>query len=531
MVSFIDIGTNAIRLLVVRLDRSFHRTVVTQQREPARLGDGEFVTGRLQVPAMDRGVLVCKKFAELSRAHGAKEIVAVATSATRVASNGEEFLRRLRTEAGIDAHVISGREEARLVYQGLASHVHLGGRKALFVDIGGGSTEIIVGGQHSHTYLDSIGLGAVRLTSLHVAPNEASPVSPAAYQELRHHARMSASNTINNVRTLAPDLALGVSGTIQNLCAIAARTRGDESEDGATMLSLSELRRVTAMLCALPLQERQEVPGLNPDRADVIVGGAAILDVLMEELGFSEIVVLSEGGLRDGLLIDYVQQHSGHATHGLSVRDRSILDLGHACKFDETHARNAQRLALELFDSARDAGLHSHEDWERDLLGYVALLHDIGSFLSYNNHHVHSSYLIGNSELLGFYRAEIELMSLAALFHRKGLPTSREPRYAALDRETRQTVAFLSLLIRLVESLDRSHQGVVEHARLSASSRRDLCLTVEASRDAQLELWGIESRKRAVLKTLKRHLRIVLNGEPYLMDFAKERPPSLPEEG
>ena len=148
VVAFIDIGTNAIRLLVVRLIPNHSYSTVTQQREAARLGEGEFTDRRLQPEAMDRAGLVCRKFVELARFHGAEKIVAVATSATREAVNEEEFLHRLREEAGLDVRVISGREEARLIYSGLSSFVHLGDGNAVFLDIGGGSTEVIVGGQH-----------------------------------------------------------------------------------------------------------------------------------------------------------------------------------------------------------------------------------------------------------------------------------------------------------------------------------------------------------------------------------------------
>jgi exopolyphosphatase/guanosine-5'-triphosphate,3'-diphosphate pyrophosphatase len=527
VVGFIDIGTNAIRLLVVRLIPNHSYSTVTQQREVARLGEGEFADRRLQPPAMDRAVLVCRKFVELARSHGAEKIVAVATSATREAVNEEEFLHRLREEAGLDVRVISGREEARLIYSGLASFVHLGDGNAIFLDIGGGSTEVIVGGQNEYQYLDTIGVGAVRLTTMLLSPNEALPVPPERYQLLRQYVRHAAIHTVYHAKQFRVDLALGSSGTIQNLAAVAARSLRNHSLETEEVLTHRDLKRVAAMLCALPLEERRKVPGLNPDRADIIIGGAAILDALMEELGLAEIRVLQEGGLREGMLMDYLAQNA-HDVHRLSVRERSILQLGRSCNFDESHARNAERLALELFDSAGEAGLHRYGEWERELLGYATLLHDIGSFLSYSNHHVHSYYLIDNSDLLGFYKTEIEIMALTALFHRKTLPSARHPGYAALGRDTRKLVSFLSLLVRLVESLDRSHQKVVRHAQLRAHGTRSLCLAIQTSGDAQLELWGVETRERAVQKTLGRRLRIELNGHPYPLASSTELPPAPP---
>jgi exopolyphosphatase / guanosine-5'-triphosphate,3'-diphosphate pyrophosphatase len=519
-VGFIDIGTNAIRLLVARLVPDHSYSIVTAQREAVRLGEGEFVERRLQPGPVDRAVLVCRRFVELARSHGAEEIVAVATSATREAVNKEEFLLRLR-EAGLHVHVISGREEARLIYSGLTHFVHLGSMKAVFLDIGGGSTELIVGEQHQYEYLDSISAGAVRLTTKLLSPDEALPISPERYRLLRQHVRHAAIHTVYHVRRLNAELVFGTSGTIQNLASIAARALPGGAQVGEDILTLADLRRVAAMLCALTLDERRRLPGLNPDRADIIVSGAAILETILEELGFSEIRVIREAGLREGMLVDYLAQES-HDLERLSVRERSVLQLGRTCNFDELHARNAARLALELFDSAYDAGLHQYGEWERELLRYAALLHDIGSFLSYTNHHLHSYYLIGNADLLGFYQEEIEIMALTALFHRKGLPSVKRHGYALLDKGARLLVSWLSLIVRLVESLDRSHQRVVTHARLLTPEPKRVILQIEASGDPQLELWGLETRHRAVEKTLGRRLTVEFNGSGAIPTRARQ---------
>jgi exopolyphosphatase/guanosine-5'-triphosphate,3'-diphosphate pyrophosphatase len=166
IVGFIDIGTNSVRLLVVRINPNRSYTVLSQEKEVVRLGEGEFRDQMLTPEAIFRGVTVVKKFAELSRAYGAEEVIAVATSAAREAKNQIDLLNRLREEARVDVSVISGKEEARLIYMGVASGVHIKDRKALFIDIGGGSTEIIIGDQENYTYLDSLKLGAIRLTNL-----------------------------------------------------------------------------------------------------------------------------------------------------------------------------------------------------------------------------------------------------------------------------------------------------------------------------------------------------------------------------
>ncbi len=178
VVSFINIGTNSIRMLIVRLNPNFSYTVISQEKEVVRLGEREFADSQLQPEAMDRAVLVCKKFAELSRTYGADEIIAVATSAAREARNQASLIDRLRDEAGIEVGVISGMEEARLVYLGVSSGAELSSRTALFIDIGGGGTEMAIGDRNEYTYLDSLKLGAIRLTSMFIKEGSKGPVRP-----------------------------------------------------------------------------------------------------------------------------------------------------------------------------------------------------------------------------------------------------------------------------------------------------------------------------------------------------------------
>jgi exopolyphosphatase/guanosine-5'-triphosphate,3'-diphosphate pyrophosphatase len=200
----------------------------------------------------------------------------------------------------------------------------------------------------------------------------------------------------------------------------------------------------------------------------------------------------------------------GTAGSGLSVRERSVIQLGRACRFDEAHSHNVARLAELLFDSAGDTGLHQLGPRERELLRYAALLHDIGTFLSYSNHHRHSYYLIRNADLLGFDQEDTALVAAIALFHRKGPPNARQPEFAALDTTSRTIVRTLSALLRLAESLDRSHSGTVTDARLLSAPDGHLVLDITADSDAQLEIWGLENRGKAVEKAFGRRIEVRL---------------------
>ena len=509
VVAFLDLGTNSIRLLLVRVLPNHSYATLTQQKEVIRLGEGEFADQYLQPEAMDRAVLVCSKLADLSRSYGAQEILGVATSAVRDAKNQKEFLRRMRHETGIAMRVISGREEARLIYLGIASAVHLGDKQAAFIDIGGGSTEIIAGDQKQYQFLGSLNLGAVRLSTLFFLPEETAPVLPERYALLQRYVRNASVRTLQQMKNHRIDIAFGSSGTVENLTDIAARALHDRARQRDDVLTHADLQRVIQILCERTLEERRKIPGINPERADIIIAGAAILDTLMQDLAIKQVRVISEHGLREGMLVDYLSRGE-HAKlfRETSVRERSVLQLGRACGFDETHARHIAQLALEMFDSAKRAELHALGDLERELLEYAALLHDIGSFLSYNNHHLHTHYLILNAELLGFDQAEISMLAVIALFHRKGMPSKKNEEYAALDKRSRKSVRLLSTFLRIAEGLDRSHTGVITHAKLRAVDKANARLEVIANGDCQLELWGVEDRLTALEKVIDRKVQV-----------------------
>jgi exopolyphosphatase/guanosine-5'-triphosphate,3'-diphosphate pyrophosphatase len=504
VVGFIDIGTNSVRLLVVRINPNRSYTVLSQEKEVVRLGDGEFRDQMLTPEAIYRGVTVVKKFAELSRAYGAEEVIAVATSAAREAKNQIDLLNRLRDEARVDVSVISGKEEARLIYLGVAGGVHIRDRKGLFIDIGGGSTEVIIGDQDNYTYLDSLKLGAIRLTNLFLPEGAMSTVPPEIYSKMRKYVRNAVIRTTHRVKAEKLSVAVASSGTAINLAEISNRMTGNADPRSMT-LRRSQLKKIMTMLCSLPLEERRKVPGMNPERADIIIGGGAILETLMDEFGLEEVTV-SERGLRDGLLAEYLAQGGDQEYKEMSVRERSVLQLGRSCNLDEMHAERVKGLALSLFDSGFRQGLHNLGDWERELLGFAAFLHDIGDFISFNNHHLHSHYIIRNAELLGFDQREIVIMADLARFHRKKIPRKKDPDLEDLDEHSQKIVILLSTLLRLAESLDRSHIGLVVQAEFAVVQKTAAVIAIHSNEDVQLEVWGVESDGRAFEKAFGRSL-------------------------
>ena len=512
VVAFIDIGTNSIRLLVVRLNPNHSYTILTRQKQQVRLGEGEFEDEEILPEAIERAVIVCKTLTDLARTFNAEEFVAVATSAMREAGNQQEILHRLRQEAQLDIRVISGQEEARLIYLGVSSGMHLEGKSAFFIDIGGGSTEIAVGSERDYQFLESFKLGSIRLSNIYVPKDDTGPITTERYKKIQQHVKNSIIQSVKKIRKLSPDCAIASSGTAINLAEIAQKAL---HPNGVSELILThrDLKKVIGIICTLSLEQRRKIPGMNPERADIIVPGAAILDTFMQELSLDSITVTSRG-LQDGLLVDYLSRMDEFPLLGeLSPRQRSVLQLGRSCGINEAHARTVTALVLAMFDSAKEHNLHTFGDAERELLEYATFLHDIGSFISYNNHQAHSYYMIKNSELLGFDLKEVTFMANLAKFHRKKSPRKKDPEILELDPHEQEALRVLSTFIRLGESLDRSHAALIKHVRFTASGNDAIRLEIVARGDCQLEMWGIESEKKSFEKVFGKKINFDIIGD------------------
>ena len=512
VLGFLDLGTNSLRILVVRINANRSYSRLLQPREMVRLGEGVVQSQQLQPAAMDRAVTAARGFGALARALGAEQLFAVATSATRDAENQDVLLRRMEEEAHVDLRVVSGLEEARLIHLGVASGMSLGDRRAVFIDIGGGSTEVILGDQRQHYALDSLKLGAIRLATLYSVPGETGPVAEDRYELMKRYVAGSSVRTVQHLRSQRPDLFVGSSGTIMNLAEITLRRTQHRSLERLDILPLEDLRETIRMLRALPLEQRRRVPGINPERADIIVPGAAILETLLECLGAREIVV-SDRGLREGLLADYLDRIN--LFQGMSVRQQSVFQLGRSCGFEEGHARRVETFALGLFDDAAALGLHRWKEGERELLAHAGLLHDIGLFIAFSNHAAHTHYIIRHAEMLGFDQREIRIMALLTLYHRKKIPKKAKKLgdLGELEKRDRRLVEELSVFLRLGENLERSRTEVVRTAHL-AEEGKTLVLELRTRDECPLEVWGVQEPLESFAQIFSRPVTLRVVRDP-----------------
>lgn len=511
LISFIDLGTNSVRLLIVRINPNHSYSVIRRQKEMIRLGEGSFATGVLSEEAINRAVMISRKFVEISLSFGAGEIISVATSAAREAVNGHELTRRLKAEANLDVKIISGEEEARLIYLGISNSITLGDDLCFFIDIGGGSTEIIVGNRFEHLYLKSLKIGALRTYYKFPGNPDTGTISDEELEEIRKFIRSKIAHSKTGVSKFSFSKAYGSSGTIRSLINIAKSSRkcreANEEED---YIDIGELKGIVESLCRMSVEERKSVPGLNPDRADISATGAIILHTILKEMNIGRLYY-TDKSLRDGLLFDYLSNQPGfpHATV-MPVKERSVRQFGRVCRIDEAHAEHIIRLSKDLFLSAGECGLHDYGDRELEMLGYAAYLHDIGQFISFSKHQNHSYYVITNAPILGFGQDEQEIIGLITKYHRKKAPRAKDEVFDELEQGTVNCVIVLSLFLRIAEHLDRSHDGRVKRAYFSKKGK-SLVLNIESEKDCTIELWAVNDDLEIIEKTFRKKVRINSN--------------------
>ena len=522
-VAAIDIGTNSVHMLVVRVREDLSFEVIDREKAMVRLGAGGLDGKALTAEAMQAALQALVKFKRLAQARQVDTVLAAATSATREARNGGEFLSRIERETGIRARVITGADEARLIHQAAVYGVDVGGGRAVVIDIGGGSVEITLGTANSIQAARSFKLGVIRLTERFVRTD---PLSERDERRLVKHVNDEIARYCDQITAAGFDRVIGTSGTILSLGAVASTmSRGSlPSELRNLRVTAKQLRRVRKTSTRLDLEQRLLLPGLDPRRADLMVAGAVLLETILRRLGADELT-LCDLALREGLVLDYVRRNKRRIARVDAIPDvrrRSTIELAERCNYDASHAQHVTRLALALFDQTR--AYHGMTDREREWLEFASLLHDIGALISFVRHHRHSYYLIKNGDLRGFQPDEIEVMALVARYHRRGTPKTSHDEYADLAAPLRRTVRMLASILRVAESLDRSHGQVISSLELRDGGKSAvLRIHTQANADAELELWATSRHLRPFQK---------LVGKDVTLEVATlDRPPERGTDG
>lgn len=505
MIAAIDIGTNSLHIVIVKIEAALPSfTIIAREKETVRLGDRNLMTGDLKPEIMSKAIACLGRFKTLAESLGTNSIVAVATSAVRESPNGKEFLHQIETEVGLIVDLISGPEEARRIYLGVLSGMEFNNKPHIIIDIGGGSTELILGDSEEPRSLTSTKIGAVRLTGELIASD---PISETEFKYLQAYARGMLERSVEEVQGKlkigdSPQL-IGTSGTIETIATIHAREKLGlaPSTLNGYQFSLQDLRTWVNRLRKMTNVERAAIAGMPEKRSEVILAGAVILQEAMTLLGVESLTVC-ERSLREGVIVDWMLTH-GFIDNRLrfqsSIRERSVLKTAKKYQTNLEHSQRVTAFALDIFDQTKGQ-LHYWNADQRQLLWAAAILHNCGHYVGHSSHHKHSYYLIRNSELLGYNETEIEIIANIARYHRKSPPKKKHDSYRnLLHKEHRTMVNQLSAILRLAVALDRRQIGAISYIKCDyIPNFKEFKMSIFPSTiddECSLELWSLDYKK------------------------------------
>jgi exopolyphosphatase/guanosine-5'-triphosphate,3'-diphosphate pyrophosphatase len=516
-VATIDIGSNSLRLMVadVRPDGSYE--LIDDEKIVTRLGRGTSTSDRLDPAAITETAAAVRTMKQIADGLGVQRTRTVATCAVREASNRDEFLARVRTEAGLEVEVISGDEEARYAHASVNAAFDLAGIDVAVVDIGGARTEVLLCSAGIVSQVASMSIGAVRLTEESAATRPERRLDRME-RIVREHLKIHLGRP-----RVAPTVMIGTGGTFTAIGAMERMRRvGPTADADRAKVNLrgervhrAEVRRLLERLNRMTERERQSLPGLNPDRSDIIVAGILIADTVMDRLDINELLI-HDGGVRDGVLREMAEElvpGAGSDRHGLNSRLEAARDFARRCNRDVTHSRQVERLALRLYDQLATepefaVGRTALSNIaSRELLQAAAILHDTGYYISYKRHHRHSYHLIIHSGLSGFRADELSVIAAVARYHRRAMPKMKHPEFRALRPRQRALVKELAGILRIAVGLDRAHAANVRDVHAGLEDGR-LVITALAARRPEAELWGATRKKDLLEKVLGAEIRL-----------------------
>jgi exopolyphosphatase/guanosine-5'-triphosphate,3'-diphosphate pyrophosphatase len=497
----LDVGSNSIRLLVAEYDPAAGLSVIDEVKDQPRLARGLAATGRLDDEAMQRALETLGRMRAVCQRRGVKRIAAVATAAVREAENGPDFVRRVQAELAIPLRIIDAETEAALSWRSVAHHSPRAGERALVADIGGGSLELIGAVDGLVELVLSQPLGAVRLTETHLS----GPRDPRrTLAKLRAYVRRQLRRAMDR-REWTGAAVIGSGGTFTTLARMAAGRRGlpiPQTVHGASV-SAAEVEQLVEWLATRSPEQRRNVPGLSPERADIIVAGLAVAAELLNLVERRGLTV-SAFGLREGLLLEM----AGAEVPAEADPLRLFREFAERCQCDRRHSEQVRHLALSLFEQLGPALGCPPSD--RPLLEAAAILHDVGQLVSYRKHHRHSYQLIMHADRLSLSARDRSIVALVSRYHRRKGPTRKHEEFAALGDDDRATVRRLSALLRVADGLDRGHTAIVERVSAEVSDDRvELRVAPRlAGADLSLEIWGAERKADVLAKELGREVVI-----------------------
>lgn len=497
----IDIGTNSMRLIVAEPLRGGNYRILDEEKESTRLGEKLAKTGRLDAQAIEKSLSALRRMKQIAEGFQITELKTIATCAVREAANGEEFVRRAREELGIDIEVIGAQQEARFAFASVQRAFDLTNQHVAVVDIGGGSTEIVLALGNLIEAVYTTQLGAVRLSEVYTdtASNEGFA---ALLDGIDRHLRKHTKNPV-----FVPHILFGSGGTFTSLATMVMAAKGQETMPvRGYLVSRAEVRHLLERLRKIPVKERANVPGLSPDRADIIVAGLAIVDRVMERFEVNAVQVHNRG-VRDGLLLAMIDHALGATTTQTPPdRDAAIERLAAICGCEMAHSRHVAHLAGVIF--AQLAPAFDLNPLDRPLLEAAAKLQDVGYLINYDQHHKHSYHLILHSRLDGYQPSELELIANVARYHRGADPKRKHTNFRQLSARDQLRVRQMAGILRVAGGLDRSNTQQVSNATVVLNKGGDITLQLASRQFPEVDIWGARKRSKLFEKVFDATLNV-----------------------
>ncbi len=492
-IAAIDAGSNAMRMVVGSVNEAWDVEPIENIRLPVRLGQDVFTTGMLEEQTIQQAVDAFLHFGRVAKEFGVIQTRAIATSAMREADNGDILLDRIARTSGIEVEVISGAEEARLIHLAVAKMINLSKKRAMLIDIGGGSVEVTLSENGNILSTESYNMGTVRLlkkldTSKEIPfrPNGRKHAFGLLVREYAEAARRRIDREIGDAHI---ELCVGTGGNVEDLGRLGQRLFKETKPE---VIPLRDLEKMIEKLSGMSVKERISKLKLRPDRADVILPAAIVLQIIAHEAGVRQVTVPGVG-LKDGILLEMAERlkTGPHVPRREQVWE-SALQLGKKYAVDTNHAALTAKLARQLFDQSRS--LHTLGDEERLLLEVAALLHDIGHYINTIDHDKHGYYILKANRLIGLDEQQQEMVANLVRYHRKSTPGADDPNFKTLPQKDRITVTKLSALLRLADGMDVRHGNHVISASLEPNKKAWL-LSLRGKGDLMLEKWALDKRR------------------------------------
>lgn len=437
----VDLGSNSFHMIVANVVDG-RALIVDRIKEMVRLAGGLDENRQLNDDSIERALSCLEKFGQRINTIPTSNIRAVGTNTLRQARNGVEFLALANAALGHKIEIISGREEARLVYLGVANTIFNDKDKRLIVDIGGGSTELIIGKGFDANITESLFMGCVSISQRFFKDGE---ITTKRLRKARIAALQELENIQQHYRAQGWDKVIGTSGTIHSILDVVINQGWNDAVISSDSLSL--LREA---LLSMGHINKITFEGLSANRLPVFVGGVVVLSAVFEALGI-EAMEYSDGALREGLLYDQIGRR-----HDLDVRDKTVSRLMNRYSVDAAHAAHVEKMTRCIYKKMKTAWqLDKKEDLK--MLGWAASLHEIGLAIAHSQYHKHAAYLLTNSDMPGFSRQEQALLSILVRLHRRKIALEL---FDQVTDDIKDKLIKLSIILRIAIVLTRSRNPV-----------------------------------------------------------------------